>query len=74
MLTFVDIFDNSVSSRIPESVHYKGKYRSNTHDQCEIFNKFFTDQCSDASNYNIAYGPSREFDSFEFLLPLFLTF
>ena len=55
---------NNASSRIPESVHYKGKYRSNTHDQCEIFNNFFTDQCSDASNYNIAYGPSREFDSF----------
>ena len=44
---------NNKSSRIPESVHYNGRYRSETSDQCDLFNKFFCDQFSDCSTYNI---------------------
>ena len=40
-------------SRIPEVVHYKGRYRSNKTDQCESFNKFFCDQFTEASSYSI---------------------
>ena len=32
---------NTKCSRIPEAVHYKGRYRSDTKDKCDIFNKFF---------------------------------
>ena len=59
-----NIKSNSKSSRIPESVHYNGRYRSTVRDQCELFNKFFTDQCSDASTYNLSYGTSADLDSF----------
>ena len=40
-------------SRIPESVSYKGCFRNNLQDQTELFNKFFSDQFSDPSNYDI---------------------
>ena len=43
----------SNSSRIPETVSYKGKFRNNLNDQTELFNVFFADQFSDPSNYNI---------------------
>ena len=40
--------------RIPEVVQYKGRHRSNRVDQCNLFNKFFCDQFSEVSNYDIA--------------------
>ena len=43
---------NTNSSRIPETVHYQGKFRSEVIDKCELYNKFFCDQFSDASRYN----------------------
>ncbi len=56
------IKSNTKCGRIPEVVHYKGRYRSNKVDQCESFNKFFCDQFSDASNYNIeiSYNDNNE--------------
>ena len=44
---------SSKCSRIPESVHYKSRYRTDTKDRCELFNKFFSDQFTEKSNYNI---------------------
>ena len=43
----------SNSSRIPETVSYKNKFRSNVKDQAELFNGFFFDQFSDSSTYSI---------------------
>ena len=43
----------SNSSRIPETVSYNGRFRSNPKDQGELFNKFFFEQFSDPSQYNI---------------------
>ena len=43
---------NTNSSRIPDTVHYQGKFRSEALDKCELYNKFFCDQFSDTSRYN----------------------
>ena len=43
----------SNTSRIPEVVSYKSHFRNNVKDQTDLFNKFFSDQFSDASNYDI---------------------
>ena len=43
----------SNSTRIPESVSYNGQFKNNVKDQTELFNKYFYDQFSDPSNYNI---------------------
>ena len=43
---------NTNSSRIPDNVHYQGKFRSDALDKCELYNKFFCDQFSDTSSYN----------------------
>ena len=43
----------SSSSRIPETVYYKTRFRNNSQDQTEIFNEFFVDQFSDVSEYDI---------------------
>ena len=40
-------------SRIPETVSYNGCLRNKIQDQTELFNKFFSDQFSDPSNYDI---------------------
>ena len=34
----------SNSTRIPETIHYKGKFRNNIADQCELFNLYFENQ------------------------------
>ena len=54
----------SCTSRIPEVVNYKGKFRNNAHDQAELFNEFFCDQFSEASHYNINVDFSND-DDFE---------
>lgn len=43
----------SKSTRIPESVHYKGRIKNTPIDQAEMFNEYFKDQFSDASAYDI---------------------
>ena len=45
----------SSSSRIPETVNYKTRFRNNPQDQTELFNEFFADQFSDASRYDIDF-------------------
>ena len=40
-------------SRIPETVSYGGRFRNTVEDQSELFNKFFSDQFSDPSMYDI---------------------
>ena len=44
---------NTKCGRIPDVVHYKGRYRSDKTDQCESFNNFFSDQFSESSDYDI---------------------
>ena len=66
---------SSKSSRIPDVIHYKGRYRSNKMDQCDLFNKFFCDQFSDASSYDIPINIQNDrtgigfssYDIYEFL-------
>ena len=41
------------STRIPETVWYKNKFRSKPIDQANLFNEFFSDQFSLESKYNI---------------------
>ena len=43
----------SNSSRIPESISYKGRFRNNIKDQADLFNTYFYDQFSESSNYDI---------------------
>ena len=43
----------SNTSRIPESVSYKGQFKNKVSGQAELFNKFFSEQFSESSNYNI---------------------
>ena len=59
---------NNKCSRIPETVHYKGRYRSDPNDQCEIFNKFFCDQFSDCSKYDIPVEFNRFNDDSSFFI------
>ena len=51
---------SSNSSRIPDVIQYKGKYRSNKLDQCDLFNKFFSDQFTEASKYDITINTHNE--------------
>ena len=44
---------NSKAHRIPDTVHYKGRFRNNSVDKANLFNTFFYEQFSDASNYDI---------------------
>ena len=61
------------SNRIPNSVNYSGCHRTCKIEQAELFNKFFYDQFSDESMYNINIDQSTqasrsfdiEFDHFE---------
>ena len=41
----------SNTTRIPQTVNYNGKYRSNPKDQANLFNTYFQDQFSCPSNY-----------------------
>ena len=43
----------SNSCRIPETVNYGGRFRSESTDVANLFNKFFSDQFSSPSNYDI---------------------
>ncbi|KAL5268986.1 hypothetical protein ACHWQZ_G002719 [Mnemiopsis leidyi] len=43
----------SKSTRIPETVKYCNRFRSDPKDQANLFNEFFYNQFSEASNYNI---------------------
>ena len=50
----------SKSSRIPERVYLNGCFRSNDIDKANLFNKFFCDQFSDSSDYEIAVDTSND--------------
>ena len=43
----------SNTCRIPETVNYRGRFRSENKDVANLFNKFFSDQFSSPSNYEI---------------------
>ena len=43
----------SNSTRIPETVSYNGRFRSNTKDKADLFNKYFSEQFSSPSDYGI---------------------
>ena len=46
----------SNSTRIPETMSYDKKVRSNSKDVANLFNAYFSDQFSHPSNYNIEIG------------------
>ena len=54
----------SKSSRIPESVQYGSRFRSEPADQADIFNEFFSNQYSEPSNYDVSiqYAYDGRFD------------
>ena len=43
----------SKSSRIPGTVNYHGRFRNNPKDQAEMFNEYFEEQFSEASDYDV---------------------
>ena len=43
----------SNSHRIPDSVHYKHKFRCQAKDKANMFNEYFYDQFSESSKYDI---------------------
>ena len=43
----------SNSTRIPETIQYKGRFRNTPIEQGELFNSYFEEQFSDESHYNI---------------------
>ena len=53
----------SKSSRIPQTVNYKGRFRNNSKDKSEMFNEYFEDQFSEASNYDIDIDYSNDSDN-----------
>lgn len=48
------------STRIPETVHYRNQFRSDTSSQTELFNEYFHDQFSEASSYDIDIDYSND--------------
>ena len=62
---------NSKSTRIPECVQHKGRYRSIPKEKCDLFDNYFFDQFSEASTYgtpidwsndeafNVEFTPSK---------------
>lgn len=44
----------SNSCRIPETMNYKGRYRSDKTDVANLFNKYFSDKFSSPSSYDIS--------------------
>ncbi len=50
----------SKSRRLPECMYLNGRYRSQSVDKAELFNAFFYDQFSDASNYDISIDWSTD--------------
>ena len=44
---------NSKSQRIPDTVHYKGRFRSSDVDKANLFNSYFHEQFSEESQYDI---------------------
>ena len=50
---------SSNSHRIPKSVNYNECHRTDNYDQAELFNKFFYDQFSDESLYNVPICHNR---------------
>jgi hypothetical protein len=58
------------STRIPESVYYNSRHRNNPKDQAILFNKFFADQFSEASRYNVDINwLNDEVNDIDFSLP-----
>ena len=51
---------HSKNHRIPECVHRKGRYRSIAKEKCDLFNDYFFDQFSEASNYGIPIDWSND--------------
>ncbi|MCP4460446.1 MAG: hypothetical protein GY816_20855, partial [Cytophagales bacterium] len=43
----------SKSTRIPDTINYRGRFRNNTLDQATLFNEFFDEQFTEASKYDI---------------------
>ena len=54
----------SGGTRVPETVNYGPRFRNNPEGQSELFNEFFCDQFSAASNYDIDidFSQDSEFD------------
>ena len=50
----------SKSARIPGTISYHGRFRNNPLDQAEMFNDFFADQFSDASDYDVDIDYSND--------------
>ena len=56
----------SNSHRIPDLVNLKDTYRTNPIDQAELFNKFFKDQFSEPSTYDIEIDQTNDIFNIDF--------
>ena len=57
----------SNSCRIPETMNYKGRYRSEKTDVADLFNKYFSDQFSSPSSYDTSINFEHDtFANFKF--------
>ena len=64
----------SNSCRVPETVNYKGRFRSKKVDVANLFNNFFSDQFSSPSHYNIDINFENDpFSNLKIEENLFLT-
>lgn len=61
------------SHRIPETVSYGSRFRSNSVDQANLFNEYFSDQFSAPSNYNISINYNNVHSSDDIILNVELT-
>ncbi|MCP4460434.1 MAG: hypothetical protein GY816_20790, partial [Cytophagales bacterium] len=50
----------SKSTRIPGTVHYGQRFRTDCKDQAELYNEYFSDQFSDPSSYNIGINMNTD--------------
>jgi hypothetical protein len=51
----------SKSNRIPGTVNHHGRFRNNPKDQAELFNEYFEEQFSDASDYDVDIDYSDDY-------------
>ncbi|MCP4490649.1 MAG: hypothetical protein GY820_25555, partial [Gammaproteobacteria bacterium] len=53
----------SKSTRIPDTVNYRGRFRNNSIDQANLFNEFFEEQFTAASKYDVDIDYARDQDN-----------
>ena len=53
---FKHVKSKTNSSRIPDTIYYKEKFRTDTSEKSEMFNEFFADQFTESSKYDFGHS------------------